>query len=59
MESVTQTVVFEAMQPIIKDCQAIRNNLEQQSTVMKDVEVDMCGSVKSRLSTRNGTRVVR
>ena len=40
MESVTQTVVFEAMQPIIKDCQAIRNNLEQQSTVMKDVEVE-------------------
>ena len=59
MESVTQTVVFEAMQPIIKDCQAIRNNLEQQSTVMKDVEVDMCGFVKSRSSTRNGTRVVR
>ena len=51
MESVTQTVVFEAMQPIIKDCQAIRNNLEQQSTVMKDVEVEYAQWNKSRSLT--------
>ena len=46
-----KTVVFEAMQPIIKDCQAIRNNLEQQSTVMKDVEVEYAQWNKSRSLT--------
>ena len=53
-----QTVVFEAMQPIIRDCQAIRNNLEQQATVMKDVEVGMRHSVEGRRSSPSGTRAV-